>query len=425
MLTFRTTSLLSLLQIVLAVNIPFFADIDVTKDIAQHIACKDADPDTFASFRYGDGPPEVVQFNQCVQIRRDGQVMTNAVYCKPATCYPFADESCMEGPSTPLPIPFPAPFDSLDVADFSELLGQSAYCSPNGMPNPLGALPGFLVQLVVAVNIPLVGDVDATKDVAQYKACKDADSDTFASIRFGDGPPEAVKFNQCVPFRRDGQAVTNAVSCKPATCYPFADEGCTVGPSAPLPIPFPAPLEIFNAADFAELSLGQSAYCSPNNIPSPLGSLTGLLEQSLSQMSYKITVRIYQTNPNAFFQVVEKTVWNYANGGTWTESNGQHVLTMGGSGTSGTLRFLSDNGENFIVALGVHNYKRWCDIVTNLKNDQTGIIINPQYYNSGPRAYQREKQLSSYDVNNAQERNFAVTFTEGDGHDLACNIIIG
>jgi hypothetical protein len=144
-------------------------------------------------------------------------------------------------------------------------------------------------------------------------------------------------------------------------------------------------------------------------------------------MSYKISLRIYQTNPNAYFNIVEKTVWNYANGGTWSESNGEQVLTMGGSGTSGILRFVADTGEKFIVAVGVHNYKRWCDIVTNLGNDHTGVIINPQYYNSQDpdREAAREKQLSAYNVKNTKGRNFAVTFTVTDGNDLKANIIIG
>nr|ANW37921.1 lectin [Boletopsis grisea] len=143
-------------------------------------------------------------------------------------------------------------------------------------------------------------------------------------------------------------------------------------------------------------------------------------------MSYKICVRVYQTNPNAFFRIVEQTVWNYANGGTWSDENGEKVLTMGGSGTSGTIRFVADNGEDFIVALGVHNNKRWCDIVTSLAaNNNTGVIINPQYYNDGPRAYAREKQLATYNVGNAQGRNFAVNFTVSDGQELKANIIIG
>jgi hypothetical protein len=142
-------------------------------------------------------------------------------------------------------------------------------------------------------------------------------------------------------------------------------------------------------------------------------------------MSYSITLRIFQTNPDTFFRVVEQTVWNYANGGTWTQNNGEYKLTMGGSGTSGTIRFVADNGENFIVAIGVHNYKRWCDIVTNLTNDQTGVIINPEYYNSGQRAYQREKQLATYSVADVKGRKYEVKFTKDDGNDLAANIIIG
>lgn len=145
------------------------------------------------------------------------------------------------------------------------------------------------------------------------------------------------------------------------------------------------------------------------------------------RMSYKITVRVYQTNPNAFFHSVENSVWNYANGGTWSEVDGQQVLTMGGSGTSGTLRFVSDSGENFIVAMGVHNYKRWGDIVTNLQNDQTGVIINPQYYsNQNPdREKAREAQLVEYNVKNAKGRNFEIKYTVSDGNNLAANIIIG
>lgn len=142
-------------------------------------------------------------------------------------------------------------------------------------------------------------------------------------------------------------------------------------------------------------------------------------------MSYKITVRVYQTNLNAFFHIVEKTVWNFANGGAWSEIDGELVLNMGGSGTSGTLRFVSDTGENFIAALGVHDYKRWADIVTNLANNQTGVTVNAEYYTPGSRASQREKQLSTYNVNNAKGRKFEVQYTVTEGNDLKANIIIG
>jgi hypothetical protein len=144
-------------------------------------------------------------------------------------------------------------------------------------------------------------------------------------------------------------------------------------------------------------------------------------------MSYTITARVYQTNPNAFFNVVERTVWKYANGGTWSEVNGAYVLTMGGSGTCGSLRFLADTGENFIITLGVHNYKRWGDIVTNLTNEETGVIITPQYYNDSnrDREAQRERQLTTYHVSNLKGRNFAYNYTVADGNNLTVNIVIG
>ncbi|KIY66243.1 fungal fruit body lectin, partial [Cylindrobasidium torrendii FP15055 ss-10] len=146
-------------------------------------------------------------------------------------------------------------------------------------------------------------------------------------------------------------------------------------------------------------------------------------------MSYKITVRVYQTDQNAFFNVVEQTIWHYASGGTWAavSGTGELVLKMGGSGTCGSLRFLdADSDEAFIVTLGVHDSKRWCDIVTNLSLDQTGVVITPQYYNGqADREKAREAQLANYNVNNAKGRNIAVHYTVDEGNDLKANIIIG
>ena len=145
-------------------------------------------------------------------------------------------------------------------------------------------------------------------------------------------------------------------------------------------------------------------------------------------MSYSIEVSIYQTNPakGTFFRVVEKTVWKYANGGTWDEVEGYHVLKMGGSGTSGSLRLLSNTGESFVVTFGVHNYKRWGDIVTNLKSDQTACIINPEYYSSEhpDRQKQREKQLSAYEVADLQGRKYSLEYTVSEGKDLKVRVVI-
>jgi hypothetical protein len=100
---------------------------------------------------------------------------------------------------------------------------------------------------------------------------------------------------------------------------------------------------------------------------------------------------------------------------------------MGGSGTSGSLRFVSDTGENFIVTLGVDNYKRRGDIVTNLTHEETGIVITPQYYSDkhADRERQREKQLTTYSVKNNKGRNFSLHYTVTEGDHLKVDIIIG
>jgi hypothetical protein len=141
--------------------------------------------------------------------------------------------------------------------------------------------------------------------------------------------------------------------------------------------------------------------------------------------TYSITLRIYQTNPNAYFHIVEKTAWGFADGGIWTEStNGELVLTMGGGGTCGTLRFQSDTGEKIVIAVGVHNYERWCDIVQDVKSDQTGSTIQAEYYGGGGRATQREKQLASYSVTSASGRKVSIKYTVDSGKDLRANITI-
>ena len=145
-------------------------------------------------------------------------------------------------------------------------------------------------------------------------------------------------------------------------------------------------------------------------------------------MAYTITSKVYQTSTNAFFRVVEKAVFS---NGTWDEVNDTHILTIGGSGTSGCLRFVADTGENFIVTLGVHNYKPWGDIVTKLSNDQTGVKINPEYYEkeyggtqNADRVAVRWKNLSTYEVTR-DGRKYSFTFVVASGNALKVNIVIG
>lgn len=96
---------------------------------------------------------------------------------------------------------------------------------------------------------------------------------------------------------------------------------------------------------------------------------------------------VHHRNSTSSLTVVDKT--SYANG-SWTQISDGHKFIMPGSGNSGLLRFRSSNGEEVGVAVGDHNWVRWCDIVTGFGSRESchsrmrsittaqirGIIIN-------------------------------------------------
>jgi hypothetical protein len=140
----------------------------------------------------------------------------------------------------------------------------------------------------------------------------------------------------------------------------------------------------------------------------------------MTTVSYAIYVRVIQAQPSAWLSIVEKTVWHYAEGGTWTECDDEHTLTMNGSGTSGMLRFKNPQGDYFLVALGIHNYKRWCDIVPDAALGNTGIEIYPTYYANGT-GIRREmvwKQLANVEKTTAKGVHIAVDYYKEDGNTL-------
>ncbi|KAM3475025.1 hypothetical protein MY8738_007610 [Beauveria namnaoensis] len=145
-------------------------------------------------------------------------------------------------------------------------------------------------------------------------------------------------------------------------------------------------------------------------------------------MSYNVQLRVFQSDHKTFFYTVEQCVWKYANGGTWVPHNGGQRLTMGGSGTSGILRFLADVGnEIFVIAVGVHNNKPWCDIVANLTQGNTGVAILAEYYNDQDpaRVKAREAQRSKWSAKNDKGRTIEASFRSTEGHELNLDITIG
>lgn len=139
-------------------------------------------------------------------------------------------------------------------------------------------------------------------------------------------------------------------------------------------------------------------------------------------MSYTINVTV---NPNSSgFKVVEKTVWYYAGGGTWSESDGIHILTMGGSGTSGTLRFANEAGDYVIFILGVHNYHPYTDIAADLQPGDTCMLVHPSWYGGGERAHTKDwSQARGTGASDCKGHQFSVVVS-GEDKDLKASINI-
>ncbi|KAJ7930900.1 fungal fruit body lectin [Mycena leptocephala] len=141
---------------------------------------------------------------------------------------------------------------------------------------------------------------------------------------------------------------------------------------------------------------------------------------------YMITVRVFQSKPDSgvFFRVVEQMT-RYANTNEWNVVPGGLAFKSAYSDTSGSLRFADKGGEQFIVSFGVHNFKRWCDIVTDLSTAQTAATVNAEYNTNASRISQREKQLTHCTVSSNKGRTIQVNYSVAEGTNLVADVIIG
>ncbi|KAF7345988.1 Fungal fruit body lectin [Mycena venus] len=141
---------------------------------------------------------------------------------------------------------------------------------------------------------------------------------------------------------------------------------------------------------------------------------------------YTITVHIFQSKPDSgvYFHVVEQMT-RYANTNEWNFVPGGLAFKSGYSGTSGSLRFADKGGEQFVVSLGVHNCKRWCDIVTDLSTAQTAATVNAEYNTNTRLISQREKQLTHCSASSNKGRTIQVNYSVAEGTNLVANVIIG
>ncbi|OBZ77218.1 Boletus edulis lectin [Grifola frondosa] len=154
----------------------------------------------------------------------------------------------------------------------------------------------------------------------------------------------------------------------------------------------------------------------------PYPQLKAPIRSNTTQL-HRLTL-VYSSVKLVHHNVVEKTVWHYASGGTWTGNLdiNEQVLTMGGSGTSGALRFKV--GEDyFCVPMGIDDYKSWCDLVINLEPKNTAVEIHPTYYD-GTNDSIRQKHVQSINKTAAHGHNIGVQFTTQDGNNFWFTITI-
>ncbi|KAF4166915.1 hypothetical protein CNMCM6936_005824 [Aspergillus lentulus] len=147
----------------------------------------------------------------------------------------------------------------------------------------------------------------------------------------------------------------------------------------------------------------------------PEAIMTQWYNNILAIMSYTIRLRI-ENGTSDTLTVVEKTCWYYANGSTWTEKDGEHVLFMGGSGTSGMLRFKTSSGDFFTVVLGMHNYNPWSGLLVNLREDDTALKLHPEYYNGGK--FSSLTPDAAYTPPTAHGKNVWITWQRKDENEV-------
>jgi hypothetical protein len=77
------------------------------------------------------------------------------------------------------------------------------------------------------------------------------------------------------------------------------------------------------------------------------------------------------------------------------------------------------------VVVGVHNWVRWCDIVTSISSDDSAGKILAMYYNNGEKEFMRWKNLQQYSVRSTRGTNLRVTFDVAEGNRLTARFVIG
>jgi hypothetical protein len=144
-------------------------------------------------------------------------------------------------------------------------------------------------------------------------------------------------------------------------------------------------------------------------------------------MAYQLQLSVL--NHSSAPTLIEQSCW-WGNGTAWitnttTTAKGAtlttYTLSMDASGTSGMLRFRTESGAIFAVAIGVHNYERWCDVQVDLAGDNPLTKLHARYYDDKDELYKKlwAQSPDASGVLSTEGHEVKVGFYKTEGHSLA------
>jgi hypothetical protein len=137
-------------------------------------------------------------------------------------------------------------------------------------------------------------------------------------------------------------------------------------------------------------------------------------------MAYTLQLRLVNDAADVL-TLVEKTCW-FGAGTAWADTESGHTLAMHGSGSSGMLRFRTNSGALFAVAVGVHNYKRWCDVQGDIADNQPLTRLHPGYYNDSDPKNKALWAQAAEASGSVGGRRVTVSFYQPEGNRLLATV---
>jgi hypothetical protein len=86
------------------------------------------------------------------------------------------------------------------------------------------------------------------------------------------------------------------------------------------------------------------------------------------------------------------------------------------------LRFRTNSGALFAVGVGVHNYKRWCDVQGDIADNQPLTRLHPGYYNDSDPKNKALWAQAAEASGSVGGRRVTVSFYQPEGNRLLATV---